>query len=185
MVHLPTSPNKSLQRARLRAPLSSKPLGGMQIRRAGTEDAEAISQLIRGLARYFTLDPQGHGAEAFLKSIEPSAIKGYISASNFSYFIGHVESQLAGVVAVRDNTHLYHLFVGQEFQGQGLSSQLWQHAKTSAAAAGNRVAFTVNSTPYAVPVYERFGFKASGPRVETNGIAYVPMRLDLEASNAL
>lgn len=37
--------------------------------------------------------------------------------------------------------------------------------------------FTVNSTPYAQPVYERFGFVATGPRVETKGIAFVPMHL--------
>ena len=30
-------------------------------------------------------------------------------------------------------------------------------------AAGNREAFTVNSTPYAVPVYERFGFGSPAP----------------------
>ena len=156
----------------------------MQIRLATTEDVESISQLIKGLADYFTIDRQGHGAEAFLQSIEPVAIQGYVTAPNFSYFIGLVERQLAGVVAVRDITHLYHLFVAQEFQGQGLSRQLWQHAKEVATSAGNLTGFTVNSTPFAVPVYERFGFKATGPRVETNGIAFVPMRLDLETSNA-
>ena len=156
----------------------------MEIRRATAEDAEAISQLIKGVAHYFTLDPQGHGAEAFLQSVEPAAIQDYVTSPNFSYFVGIGRGQLAGVVAVRDNSHLYHLFVGQKFQGQGLSRQLWQHAKAVAISAGNLASFTVNSTRYAVPVYERFGFKATGPCVETKGIAYVPMRLELEAPNA-
>jgi GNAT superfamily N-acetyltransferase len=86
-------------------------------------------------------------------------------------------------VAVRDTTHLYHLFVRQEFQGRGLSRELWQHAKEAAIAAGNRCGFTVNSSPYAVPVYERFGFKATGPRIETHGIAFVPMELHLDVEN--
>jgi hypothetical protein len=51
-------------------------------------------------------------------------------------------------------------------------------------AAGNHRGFTVNSTPYAMPVYERFGFKATGPRVETRGIAFVPMELHLDVENA-
>jgi hypothetical protein len=38
--------------------------------------------------------------------------------------------------------------------------------------------FTVNSTPGAMAVYERFGFRAAGPRVETMGIVFVPMRLE-------
>jgi GNAT superfamily N-acetyltransferase len=152
----------------------------MEIRNATAEDAEAISTLIKSVAHYFTLHPAGLGAETFLQSIEPEAIQGYITAPNFRYYIGLVEHQLAGVVAVRDTTHLYHLFVGQPFQGRSLSRELWQHAKEAAIAAGNHCGFTVNSTPYAVPVYERFGFKPSGPRVETHGIAFVPMELRLD-----
>ena len=57
----------------------------MEIRRATPEDAEAISTLIKSVAHYFTLHPQGLGAEAFLQSIEPEAIQGYITAPNFLY----------------------------------------------------------------------------------------------------
>jgi GNAT superfamily N-acetyltransferase len=153
----------------------------LEIRRATARDAKPISTLIKGLAHFFTLHPQGQGADVFLQSIEPAAIEGYISAPNFSYFVGYGEHRLAGVVAIRDNTHLYHLFVAQEYQGRGWSRQLWEHAKEVALSEGNHQGFTVNSTPHAVPVYERFGFKATGPRVEANGIAFVPMQLMLEA----
>ncbi|MES2933907.1 MAG: GNAT family N-acetyltransferase [Pseudomonadota bacterium] len=148
----------------------------MQIRSALATDATAISHLIKGVTHYFTLDQQGHGAEAFLKGIEPAAILGYINALNIDYFVGKVDDQLAGVVALRDQTHLYHLFVAPDFQNRGYSRQLWQYASEAAILAGNQTGFTVNSTPYAVPVYEKFGFRASGPRLETNGIAFVPMR---------
>ncbi len=154
----------------------------MKIRRATSEDALDVSALIKSVAPYFTLHPQGIGAEEFLKSIEANAICDFISAPNFCYYVGFVENQLAGVVAVRDASHLYHLFVAQRFQGQGLSRDLWLHAKESAISTGNVNRFTVNSTPYAVPIYERFGFGAMGPRVETHGIAFVPMELHLPAS---
>jgi len=156
----------------------------VQIRRAVAQDAEAISALIQSVAHFFTLHPQGLGAEGFLQRISPEAIQQTITAPNFLYNIGLVDDQLAGVVAVRDNTHLYHLFVGQAFQGRGFSRLLWQHAKVAAMAAGNHHAFTVNSTPYAVPVYERFGFTATGQRVETQGIAFVPMELQLPGSQS-
>lgn len=61
------------------------------------------------------------------------------------------------------------------------SMLVWKHARAEAQAAGNPGGFSVNSTPVAVPVYERFGFQAAGPRVEMNGIAYVPMRLESAA----
>ena len=154
----------------------------LQIERATPADAEAISRLIHGLSRAFTLDPSGQGAEGFLRSISAQAIAGYISAPNFAYFKGLLDGELAGVVAVRDASHLYHLFVDQRFQGRGLARALWAHARADAQAAGNQGWFTVNSTPVAVPVYERFGFRATGPRVEMNGITFVPMRLETRAA---
>jgi hypothetical protein len=75
------------QRVKTDAPsghrLPAAPLAIMEIRRATPEDAEAISALIKSVAHYFTLHPQGLGAEAFLQSIEPEAIRGYITAPNF------------------------------------------------------------------------------------------------------
>lgn len=154
----------------------------MHIERARPEDAEAIGSLIRGLGRAFLLDPSGQGAEGFLHSLGTEAVAGCISAPSFAYFKGLLDGELAGVVAVRDAGHLYHLFVAERFQGRGLARALWMHARAGAQAAGNPGHFTVNSTPAAVPVYERFGFRATGPRVETKGIAYVPMRLQAPAA---
>jgi GNAT superfamily N-acetyltransferase len=147
----------------------------MQIRPATLNDADAISALIKSVAHYFTLQPQGQGAEGFLQGIEPAAIAGYIAAPDFLYFVGEVDQQLAGLVALRAHRHLYHLFVGPAWQGRGLSRQLWQHALQVALAVNQHQDVTVNATPYAVPVYERFGFQPTGPRVKTKGIAFVPM----------
>ena len=149
-----------------------------EICKAVPADAEAISQLISGLSRYFTLHPEGLGAEAFLRTIEPAAIRQWNEAPNMAYFKAVQNGRLAGVVAMRDLAHLYHLFVAPAFQGAGLARLLWEHASRHAKSNGNPGSFTVNSTPHAVPVYERFGFTATGPRVEMNGIAFVPMRLD-------
>jgi GNAT superfamily N-acetyltransferase len=150
----------------------------MPIQRATAADAQAISRLVSSLAPAFTLDPAGQGAEGFLHGISPEAICGYVEAANFAYFTGRLNDELAGVVALRDNSHLYHLFVARKFQGQGLARQLWVHARAHAQLTGYVREFTVNSTPIAVPVYEKFGFRATGARVETKGIAYVPMRLE-------
>jgi GNAT superfamily N-acetyltransferase len=151
----------------------------LHIERAVAADAEAISRLIRGLASSFTLDPSGQGADGFMNSISGYALRCNITAPNFVYFKGCAGGTLAGVVAVRDHGHLYHLFVAQDFQGRGWARRLWDFARQQAEVSGNPDFFTVNSTPVAVPVYEKFGFRAVGPRVETMGIAYVPMRLDI------
>lgn len=151
----------------------------MRIRLATPADAEAISALILSVSRYFTLHPDGAGAEEFLATLSPDAIHGYLSSPDFVYRVAEDEGGLAGVVAVRENRHLYHLFVAPAGHRRGLARRLWTEAMEAALHAGNPGEFTVNSSLYALPVYERFGFVATGPRVETMGIAFVPMRLVL------
>jgi predicted GNAT family N-acyltransferase len=90
---------------------------------------------------------------------------------------------LAGVVVVRDGTHLFHLFVAESFQGRGWARQLWQHALFH-IATGTTPDVTVNATLRAQGFYERMGFVASGPAVETRGVAFVPMRRPGDASGS-
>ncbi|WP_150049457.1 GNAT family N-acetyltransferase [Methylomonas rhizoryzae] len=147
------------------------------IRSALPADAENISALIQGEAHYCTIHPNGEGAQPFFSSVTPEAIAGYVTSPNFIYLLGYVDSELAGVVAVRDGSHLYHLFVAAKFQRRGIASSLWARAKAKAVESGNAQGFTVNAAPHALPVYERFGFEIQGIRVEENGVAFVPMKL--------
>jgi predicted N-acetyltransferase YhbS len=82
------------------------------------------------------------------------------------------------VVALRDNSHLYHLFISPKFQGLGMANNLWQLAKAQAVRKGNPGRFTVNSSLGAAPVYRRFGFVSREPTVAKNGIFIQPMVLD-------
>lgn len=148
----------------------------MRIRPATVDDAGAVSALIHANLARLSIEPSGAGAERFLEFVTPLAIRGYIASPKFRYAVAVSGDALTGVVAIRDGSHLYHLFVQADRQGQGLGHQLWAHARRCMvdAAAG---ALTVNSSVHAVPVYEAFGFSVSGARVEQNGVAFVPMRL--------
>ncbi|TXT39946.1 MAG: acetyltransferase [Comamonadaceae bacterium] len=150
----------------------------MDIRLATPSDAPGISRLITRLARFFTVDPSGLGAEGFLSSLQPSSIVKLVTAANYTYYVGHEGEDMVGTVALRDNSHLFHLFVAEDFHRQGKGRHLWEHAKAAAMEAGNTGRFTVNSTVFGVPAYESLGFKVVGPKTETLGIAYVPMVLD-------
>ena len=153
----------------------------MDIRLAQASDAPDISRLISQLTRFFTVDPKGVGAESFLSGLEPSSISRLVTAPNFRYYVGLQREEMVGVVAIRDNSHLFQLFVIESLHSQGKGTLLWHHAKAAAIHAGNPGRFTVNSTVFGVPVYETFGFKAVGPKTETKGIAFVPMLLDQAA----
>ena len=142
------------------------------MRKAIREDAVAISALIHELMPFMTLQPDGAGADQFMMSMSPGAIERYVIGEEYRYWTGWLDGDLAGVVALRHGTHLFHLYVAGRYHGRGLARQLWETAR--AAAAGQ--AMTVNASVYGMPMYEHFGFAATGPRVEQHGIAYVPMR---------
>jgi ribosomal protein S18 acetylase RimI-like enzyme len=149
----------------------------MDFRAAGTEDADAISALIHCFAHEFLATPDGKGAERFFESVSVAAESEYIANPRYQYRVAFEDGVLAGFIAVRDRSHVFHLFVAHEFQRRSLATQLWQMAKTATTALGHIDAFTVNSSPFALPVYERFGFVKTGLQVEMHGICFVPMRL--------
>jgi len=149
------------------------------VRNARPDDVSRISDLINMVAYYFNASPCSEVAPWFLASITPSAIAGYILDPKFNYLVGCVGQGLAGVIALRDATHVHHLFVAPEYHRQGVATRLWEHAKTDAIAAGNTAGFSVRSSEYAVPVYQRFGFQVIGECSEKDGIRYVPMKLEL------
>ncbi|WP_263769332.1 GNAT family N-acetyltransferase [Propionivibrio soli] len=149
----------------------------MRIETASVSDAEEISALIVELSEPFYLSPSREGAEPFLASISAEAERGYLTAGNFSYYVAKSNNRLAGFVALRDNSHLFHLFVAKAFQGKRLASELWSVAKAEARQRGNPGDFTVNSSLNAVPVYEKFGFVRQGNVQHMHGISFQPMRL--------
>lgn len=150
------------------------------IRRARPEDARKISELILRVAHCFSSSASGEVAPWFLESIMPSVIAGNINHPKFNYLVAFVGEALVGVVAVRDTMHVHHLFVAPEFHRKGLAAKLWTRAKADALAAGNKEGFSVRSSEYAVPVYERFGFRIIGARAQKDGVVFVPMKLELQ-----
>lgn len=149
----------------------------MELRAATTKDSESISKLVCRLSTKFIAGEfSKQGADFLLKSMTPAAIEKYIQ-TGYRYHVAEEEKQLVGVVAVKDNSHLYHLFVAQDYQRQGIASSLWQLAKQTCIEHGNPGEFTVNSSTYAQDVYKSLGFVAqSGPQ-EKNGVIFIPMKL--------
>ncbi len=161
---------------------------GLTIRIAERADADDISELVGGLAVAFLLEPDAGEDAPLLRSFTPEAIARYVTGEQYRYYVADIGGRIVGVAALRDDSevfHLFHLFVAPEWQGLGISTRLWTAVRDAALDDGEVPAggaFTVNSAVGAVPVYERFGFAALGPRVEKNGIAFVPMRLPFSAA---
>jgi len=152
----------------------------MKIRTARYADVEAISQLIAPLViKHILPGCSEQGAEILLKSMNSESIENYFSFG-YQYWLGEVDNQLMAVIGIKENSHLYHLFVADPFQGRGHAQQLWQHAKAECLASGNPGVFTVNSALNAAPVYRKWGFEPLCEVRERSGIKDIPMRLLLD-----
>lgn len=73
---------------------------------------------------------------------------------------------------------LFYLFVDPVHQRKGFGRKLSELLRNRAIQAGHSGDFTVPSSLVAVPVYERFGFKVTGERIDKNGGAFVPMKYE-------
>lgn len=150
----------------------------LHIRPAEPSDAVAISTLVSALVTKFIVpDCSPSGAVILLNSMTAAAIAGYISQPNFDYQLATLQGELVAVVATRDNSHLYHLFVAEPYQGRGYAALLWQQAKKRCIDRAGSKVFTVNASPYAEGLYQRLGFVAMQGRRENHGIVDVPMQL--------
>lgn len=127
--------------------------------------------------RLLTVEPDGKGAEAFFASVSEQSERTYIGSERYDFLVAEEDGQLAGVVAVRDRTHLFHLFVASRFQRAGLARELWNRARQRASAAGGTGSYTVNASLHAVTAYEHLGFVRAGQPLQAHGIAYLPMRM--------
>jgi GNAT superfamily N-acetyltransferase len=146
----------------------------ISIRVATPEDADGISALLTTLAEEFIVgDFSTKGREHLMTEFSSGALAGRLALVEYRFHVAEVREELAGVVAMRGNSHLYLLFVGKSWHRRGLARRLWRVARQAAPAEVER--FTVNASRFAVPAYERLGFRSVGPALERSGVRAQPM----------
>ncbi len=151
-------------------------MGPLSIRRGAPRDAERISAFVTALSEaYIVGEFSKEGRARYLQDHTTVAVHKRLTG-DFRFYLAESAGELAGVAAIRSNTHLYYMFVGTPFQRMGLARRLWAEVKEESLALGNPGNFTVNASNYAVHAYERLGFRRSEPAKEKNGVLYNPMR---------
>jgi N-acetylglutamate synthase-like GNAT family acetyltransferase len=151
----------------------------MKIRAARQDDAKEISQLISCLTAKFITDSfSPEGKDHLISTMTPQAIEDFMQLG-YRYQVAEKAGKLVGVSAIKDNKHLYHLFVSEHCQRQGIAGQLWKSAMKDCISRGNSGEFTVNSSLYARGFYKKLGFvELLGPK-EHRGVVFFPMKLSI------
>lgn len=148
----------------------------MLIRPLEDADIPFCARLLRAAASEFIVhESTPEGAATFLRENDEHGLRGYVQGGHV-YHVAEDGAALAGFVAVRADSHLFHLFVDKRWHGQGLARRLWNVAREAAVARGGPGDFTVNASNYAVPVYEAFGFVRTAPTQCVKGLYFNPMR---------
>lgn len=133
------------------------------------EIEKALSLVWKVFQEYEAPDYTKEGTEEFYKSIHDES---YLS--ELCCYGAFTHDELVGVIATRNNgTHIALFFVDGKYHRQGIGRQLFQTAQR----ANDSDKMTVNSSPYAVPVYHKLGFKDTDTEQTVNGLRFTPMEL--------
>ncbi len=148
----------------------------LRFRRANDRDADAISALVVPLVEKYIVYPfEPSAASRLLDSMTAAAFAKRI-IGGYRYHVAVDGDAIVGVVATKDDSHLYHLFVAESVQRHGVATALWDLARRASREAGYEGDFTVNASRYAEGFYRKLGFERVRSATQ-DGIAHVEMRL--------
>lgn len=137
-----------------------------KIRKA--EMATALQLTWETFLQFEAPDYSQQGIDSFYKFISNQEI-----IDSLEFFGAFDNNTLRGVIATNDNgKHICCFFVSAAYQKQGIGKQLWEYLKENSS----NDEFTVNSSPFAVPVYHKLGFVDTNTEQLTDGIRYTPMK---------
>ncbi|MEL6221928.1 MAG: GNAT family N-acetyltransferase [Cyanobacteria bacterium J06627_8] len=149
-------------------------------RTLSTKDIPEVSKLVaRVFNEFIAPEYSSEGVQEFHRYIQPSALRARIQTNHFS-LIRLEQDKVVGVIEMRDHHHVSLLFVAPESQQRGIAKDLLRRAVQICRTNEPKLSeITVNSSSYAVPIYERLGFCRVGGRQVRNGIGFLPMMLKL------
>ncbi len=142
-----------------------------QFRNAVVADAPMISRLICEVVEAFIISEySARGAENMRKIISPSAIAGYIE-QGIEYQLACYQGRIVGVLAIKNQSHIYHFFVCKHHQKKKVAYRLWRNWFD----LNPQTRVTVSSSKFALAFYRSLGFKQHMPKSDINGIVCYPM----------
>ena len=145
-------------------------------------DALPLSQLINSLSHYYLDDPKAQLPDWLSDTLTEAVFAARIADPSYINLVCKFKDEVSGAdaiqgyISIKDQSHIYHLFVAEDYQGKGVAKQLWNHAR----AFTQSESFTVRSSLYAVPVYKQFGFVEAGDVGCKDGVTFMPMKLSIK-----
>lgn len=141
----------------------------MEIKKLDQEHiTNAIALIWTTFLQFEAPDYSDEGVQSFRNFIDDKTI-----LKSLEFFGAYENEELKGIIATNDNRkHICCFFVKAQYHGQGVGKKLWEYLLHHS----ENEEFTVNSSPYAVPVYHKLGFIDTDSEQLTDGMRYTPMK---------
>src|SRR5271157_2946933 len=145
------------------------------------EEREVFELVRAGFDGYVRTDLTDEGVSEFFRAAHEM-----IYHRPISHLIAVAESPtaIAGMIDIRDNSHICLFFVAEPFHRKGIGRDLLEWAIEWCLSSDQKIrAVDVNSSLFAVPAYRRLGFEQTKPEQLVSGIKFVPMSKTLRMTS--
>lgn len=131
---------------------------------------DAIELIWSTFLRFEAPDYSKEGIQSFKDFINDKKI-----LKTLEFWGAYDNNELKGVIATNDNRkHICCFFVKAQYHRQGIGRRLWEYLLENSLSK----IITVNSSPYAVCVYHKFGFIDLDTKQVSDGIRYTAMKYE-------
>ncbi len=152
-----------------------------QIRPMSETDVELGIELVMKVFNEFVApDLRTEGIASFVEWANPAAFAERLRGEAVA-FVAVNRNRVLGVIEWMRPDHLAMLFVDPSVQGEGIGQRLFEGALHQIRADHQDTrTIRVHASRYAVPFYQRLGFREEEIEQEENGIRYTPMLFEVE-----
>ena len=127
------------------------------------------------------VDYEEEGIENFYKYIDEKSIRTKIDSGEMVVLVARTTyNQIIGTIAVTADNHISLLFINKDFQRKGIGTNLLKFAINVCKYNDESIKeITVNSSPFAIDFYHKYGFEDMDELKVKDGIIYLPMTLNV------
>ncbi len=152
----------------------------IDIRTIKKEDISIINRVIHNCFNEFiAIDYPEEGINEFMRFIHTDNIMKRYEKGNYT-LVACNNKEIVGVIELRDFMHISLLFVSKGYHGKGIGRELVNQAIEVCKKNYYIRAITVNSSPYAVKIYEKLGFYKIEEEKCIHGVRFTPMKLKVK-----
>ena len=145
------------------------------------EEVEICSLVMDSFNEFIAPDYSQEGIEEFSRYAQPDELSRRSQSNNF-VLVSIADEKIIGMIEIWNHNHISMLFVSRKFHRKGVGAELMRRSLEMCRQKDKDLkGVSVYSSPYAVPIYEKLGFRRTEAEQVKNGIRFIPMGLLIES----